>query len=203
VESTPESDAGKVFTVAVLVALAWAIAPVADAEPTIRIGATLSLTGTYAALSQSLHRSYQLCVKDINEKGGVLGRKLELVLHDDSSDPATAVRLYEQLIAQEKVDLVLGPWGSPITEAVANVTDKHRTPMMTWAATRSIFKTGRKFVFMVLPPAEVFFEGLIDLAAKKGLKTVAIINEDSIFSKAAAQGATELAKKTGLQVVFT
>jgi branched-chain amino acid transport system substrate-binding protein len=196
------SKAGKVFAVAVVAALAWAVAPVAEAQAPIRIGASLSLTGTYAALGQNQHRGYQLCVKHTNEKGGVLGRKLELVLHDDGSDPTTAVRLYEKLITQDKVDLVLGPFGSPITDAVANVTEKHRMPMMTIATTTSIFKKGRKFVFTVAPPAEVFFEGLMDLAAKQGLKTVAIINEDSIFSKAVAQGAMELAKKKGLQVVF-
>jgi branched-chain amino acid transport system substrate-binding protein len=139
----------------------------------------------------------------MNEKGGGLERKLELVLHDDSSDPATAVRLYEKLITQDKVDLVLGPFGSPITDAAANVTERHRMPMMAIASTTSIFRKGRKFIFGVQPRAEVFLEGLIDLAAKKGLRTVAIINEDTIFPKAAAQGAMELAKKKGLQVVFT
>jgi len=197
------SKAGEVFAVALLAASVWAVAPVTEAQAPIRIGASLSLTGTYAALAPNLHRGYQLCVKHMNDKGGVLGRKLELVLYDDGSDPATAVRLYEKLITQDKVDLVLGPFSSPITDAVANVTEKHRMPMMTIASTTSIFKKGRKFVFMVQPPAEVWFEGVIDLAAKKGLKTVAILNEDTIFTKAAAQGAMELAKKRGLQVVFT
>ena len=195
------SNAGKVFAVAVLAALA--VAPVTEAQPPIRIGASLSLTGTLAAIGQNQHRGYQLCVKHTNEKGGALGRKLELVLYDDGSDPATAVRLYEKLITQDKVDLVLVPYSSPITEPVANVTEKHKIPMMANVATPSIFKKGRKFVFTVNPPAEVWFEGLIDLAAKKGLKTVAIINEDTIFFKAAAPAAMELAKKKGLQVVFT
>jgi ABC-type branched-subunit amino acid transport system substrate-binding protein len=82
---------------------------------------------------------------------------------------------------------------------MAEVTEKHRLPMLSLAVTTSIFKKGRKFVFTLLPPAEVYFEGLIDLAAKKGLKTVAIINEANIFSKAVAEGAKELAKKKGLQ----
>ena len=197
------SKAGKVFAVAVLVALAWAVAPVAEAQAPIRIGASLSLTGTYAAIGQNQHRGYRLCIKQMNDKGGVLGRKLELVLHDDSSDPATAARLYEKLMTQDKVDLVLGPYGSPITEAVANVTEKHKMPMVTHAATTSIFKKGRKFIFMVYPPGEVYFEGLIELAAKKGLKTVAIINEDTLLPRAISQGTMEQAKKKGLQPVFT
>jgi branched-chain amino acid transport system substrate-binding protein len=197
------SKAGKVFAVAVLVALASAVAPVTEAQPPIRIGASLAQTGVYAALGQSQLRGYRLCVKHMNEKGGVLGRKLELVLYDDGSDPATAVRLYEKLITQDKVDLVLGPYSSPISEAVADVSEKHKMPMVApIAAATSIYKRGRKFIFSVLPPTEVFLEGLIDMAAKKGLKTVALINVDDLSSRAVTQGTIELAKNRGLQVVF-
>ncbi|MGH7279231.1 MAG: ABC transporter substrate-binding protein, partial [Candidatus Rokuibacteriota bacterium] len=96
----------------------------------IRIGASLSLTGTYAALGHNQHRGYQLCMKHVNEKGGVLGRKIEFVLYDDQSQPATGVRLYERLITQDKVDAVLGPYSSAITEAVANVNEKYKMPMV-------------------------------------------------------------------------
>ena len=81
-------------------------------------------------IGQSFLRGYQLCVKHMNDKGGVLGRKLELVVYDDRSNPATAVRLYEKLIAQDKVDLVLGPYGAPITDAVADVTERHKMPLV-------------------------------------------------------------------------
>jgi branched-chain amino acid transport system substrate-binding protein len=197
------SNARKVFAVAVLAALAWAVAPAAETQPPIRIGASLAQTGVYAAFGQNQLRGYQLCVKHTNEKGGVLGRKLELVRYDDGSDPATAVRLYEKLITQDKVDLVLGPYSSPISEAVADVTEKYRMPMVVpGAAATSIFKKGRKFIFGMEPPSEVFFEGFIDMAAKKGLKTVALINADDLSSRAATEGSIELAKKKGLEVVF-
>jgi branched-chain amino acid transport system substrate-binding protein len=183
-------------------ALWFGVRSVAEAEKPIRIGASLSLTGTYAALGQNQARGYQLCLRHVNEKGGMLGRSLEFTVYDDQSQPTTAARLYEKLITQDKVDLVLGPYGSPITEAVADVTERHKMPMTTTAATTSVFKKGRKFVFMVLSPAEVYFQGLIDMAAKKGLKTVALINVDDLASRAIAQGTMELAKKKGLQVVF-
>ena len=83
------SNAAKILAVALLAALAWAVAPVADAQPPIRIGASLSQTGGSAALGQAHLRGYKLCVKHLNAKGGVLGRKLELVAYDDGSDPAT------------------------------------------------------------------------------------------------------------------
>jgi branched-chain amino acid transport system substrate-binding protein len=139
----------------------------------------------------------------MNEKGGVLGRELNLVVEDDRSEAATAVCIYEKLITQDKVDAVLGPYSSPILDAVADVVEKHRMPMVAGTgATSSIFKKGRKFVFMMLTPAELYFEGLIDMAAKRGLRTLAVINEETLFPKAAAQGAMSLAKKKGVQVVL-
>jgi branched-chain amino acid transport system substrate-binding protein len=195
---------GKVLTTGVVI-LVLAIAPfaVVEAQKPIRIGASASKTGTYAALGQNQLRGYELCVKHTNEKGGLLGRKVELVVEDDQSQPATAVRIYERLITQEKVDLVLGPYGSPMTVPVANVTERHRMPMVApTIGTSSFFKEGRRFIFMVFSPGEVYLEGFVELVARNGLKTIALIGEDSIFPHAVVKGASELAKKRGLQVVF-
>jgi branched-chain amino acid transport system substrate-binding protein len=187
-----------------LVGLLAFLATTGDAQQPLRIGASLSQTGSFAALGQNQLRGYQLCVKHANEKGGVLGRRIELLVEDDQSKAPTAVAIYEKLITQDKMDAILGPYSSPITEAVADVNEKHRMPMVApLAATTSIFKKGRKFIFMVLPPAEVYLEALVDMAAARGLKTLALINEDTIFPKATAQGTLELAKKRGLQVVFS
>ena len=191
---------------ALAVAIALAVGGVvpATAQGPIRIGASLSLTGTYAKLGKNQHEGYQLCEKDLNAKGGLLGRKVQFVVYDDQSMPATAVRLYEKLITEDKVDAIMGPYSSPVTEAAVNVTEKYKKVMVApLAATTSIFKKGRKYIFMVISPAEVYLEGLVDMAAKRGLKTVAVVNEDTLFSKAAASGAVELAKKRGLQVVYT
>lgn len=175
----------------------------AQAQQPIRIGASLSQTGSFASLGQNQLRGYRLCLKHANERGGVLGRKLELVVEDDQSQAPVAVRIYDKLITQEKVDAILGPYSSPISEAVADVSEKHRMPMVApLAAATSIFKKGRKFAFMGQSPAEVYLEGLIDLAAKRGLKTVVVLNEDTLFPKASAQGTVDLAKKRGLQVVI-
>jgi len=128
---------------------------------------------------------------------------VQFVVYDDQSMPATAVRLYEKLITEDKVDAIMGPYSSPVTEAAVNVTEKYKKVMVApLAATTSIFKKGRKYIFMVISPAEVYLEGLVDMAAKRGLKTVAVVNEDTLFSKAAAAGAVEIVKKKGLQVVF-
>jgi len=186
-----------------LAVLLFGLIDVARAQQPIRIGASMSQTGSYAALGQNQLRGYTLCVKHTNEKGGVLGRKLQLLIEDDQSQPETAARIYEKLITQDKVDAVLGPYSSAITEAVADVSEKYKMPLVAPAAsTTSIFKKGRKFAFMLQSPAEVYLEGLIDLASKRGLKTIAVINEDTIFPKSLAQGTAELARKKGIRVVF-
>ena len=176
--------------------------PVAAQTP-IKIGASMSVTGTYAKPGTYQKQGYDVCIDELNAKGGILGRKVELVIYDDQSTPATAVRLYEKLITEDKVDAVMGPYSSAVSEAVANVTEKYKKVMVApLAATTSIFKKGRKYIFMVITPAENYLDGLIDMAAKRGLKTVAIINEDTLFPKASAAGTVEAAKKKGMQVVL-
>jgi branched-chain amino acid transport system substrate-binding protein len=174
-----------------------------DAQTPIKIGASMSVTGTYAKPGTYQKQGYDICIDELNAKGGVLGRKVELVIYDDQSNPATAVRLYEKLITEDKVDAVMGPYSSAVSEAVANVTEKYKKVMVApLAATTSIFKKGRKYIFMVITPAENYLDGLIDMAAKRGLKTVAIIHEDTLFPKASAAGTAEAAKKKGMQVVL-
>jgi len=193
----------KTAAAASVVAAVLAGALPAAAQAPIKIGASISMTGTYAKPGLYQKEGYELCVQEANDKGGLLGRKIDLTVYDDQSTPATGVRLYEKLITEDKVDVVMGPYSSAISEAVANVTEKHKKVMVApLAATTSIFKKGRKYIFMIISPAEVYLEGLVDIAAKRGLKTIAIVNEDTLFPKTAANGTAELAKKRGLQIVL-
>ena len=139
----------------------------------------MSSTGNFATQGVPARNGYMLCQNDINAKGGVLGRKIEFLIYDDKSDPKLAIDLYEKLITEDKVDAVLGPYGSTHTEAIAPVTEKHKMVLISpLAATTSIWEKGRKYIFMQLPPAELFLGGLIDLASRNGLETVAIIEEE-------------------------
>jgi len=195
--------AGALVTAAVATWLTLGLALSAQAQAPLRIGASLSQIGTYAPLALNQLRGYQLCVKHVNERGGVLGRRVELVVEDDQSEPALAARIYQKLIGQDKVDAILGPYSSPLTEAVADLAEKHRMAMVApGAAATSIFRKGRKFIFMVFTPGEVYLEGLVEMAARRGLRTVALLHDESIVMKAIAQGAADLARKRGLQVVL-
>ena len=162
-----------------LIGFAWtfgiALSGPSSAQQSLRIGVSLSITGKQYSVQGGYGREgYLLCQKDVNAQGGVLRRSIEFVIYDDGSDEKTAARNYEKLITEDKVDAVLGPYGSAITEAVADVTEKHRKLMIApMAATTSIWEKGRRYLIMMLAPVEGLSEGLLDLAARNGLKTVA------------------------------
>ena len=173
------------------------------AQVPIRVGMSVSLTGTYSALGQNVHRGAQLCIKKTDEQGGLLGRKLELIVEDDGSKPDKAISIYEKLLGSKSVDLVLSPYSSSITNAVGDVAEKYKYPMIgCCASTASVYQKGRKYLVQFSSPATGYLEGLIDIAAKRGLKTVAVVHEKSTFPNAAALGAVEAAKKKGLKVVL-
>src|SRR5262249_44223955 len=166
-------------------------------------GATMSITGkAYSVQGGYGREGYLLCQKHLNALGGLLGRPVELVIYDDQSDEKTAARLYEKLIAEDKVDALLGPYGTAITEAVADVPEKYRQVMVAAnAATSSIWEKGRRYLIMVLAPIDSAAMGVIDTAALNGLRTVAILNQDALLPKAVAKGTSEVAKSKGLEVI--
>ena len=184
------------------VLLAGAV-PTPAQPPPLRIGASLSLTGTYAKPGLYGREGYALCQKHLNGGTGVLGRSIEFVIYDDRSDPQTGVRLYEKLITEDRVEAVLGPYSSAITEAVANVAEKYRKLLLApLGSAGSIWEKSRRYVIMMVSPAEVYLEGLLDMAARNGLKSVALIYEDTLFPKTSMKGAVASARKRGLEIVF-
>jgi len=146
----------------------------------------------------------KLFVDQLNARGGLLGHKVELKFLDDKSDRRTAITLYEKLITEDKVDLVLGPYGAYLTDAVANVMERYKRPFLAHAAAPVIWQRGRKYVFRNTPG--VFSpdrpEGPLYLAKIIGVKRIAIIGEGSVAPRQVTEGALEWAKKFGLEVVL-
>lgn len=172
-------------------------------ERPILIGATMSQTGALATQGIAAINGYVLCQNHINESGGVLGRDVEFLIYDDQSNSETAIALYEKMITEDGVDAIMGPYGSTLTEAVAPVTERHRMVHISpLAATTSIWEQGREYLFMVLPPAELFLAGLIEMAYDNGLDRVGIIQQDALFPRAAGNGAAELVLEKGLTLTF-
>ena len=173
-----------------------------QASKPIRIGLTLGLSGKYAALTAMQRRAYVLWQHDLNAKGGLLGRKVELVIRDDESDPAKAAALYKEMIDSNRVELIFGPYSSAITLEVAPVVEKAGYPMLTpGAAADRIWRQGYRYIFGVSPPASKYTLGMLDLAASHGLRSIGIVHTDDAFATGAAKSAREWSERLGLKVL--
>lgn len=187
-------------------ATATAAIPTASqvAEPAgpLRIGASISLTGAYSRPAQEQRNGYLLWTEQVNAAGGILGRPIELVIHDDASDPGMAVHLYERLITEEKVDLIIGPYSSTITITVSTLTENHGFPLVAAGASASeVWTRGYRYIFGIYTLARSSMDGAIDIAIHNGYRTAAIINESAPFPADTAVGAQERAIEAGLQIV--
>jgi branched-chain amino acid transport system substrate-binding protein len=167
----------------------------------IRIGATLSLTGRFAEPSAMIRDGYRLWVKQVNQRGGLLNRPVALILHDDQSDPQTAFRHYQQLVYDDRVDLVLSPYGTPLTLQASQVTESRQMVMLACAASgKAIWNRGYRYVFGMYALADRYFIGLLDLMARKGLRSACVLYEDSPFTIDVADGADRWANRFGITV---
>ncbi|MGH7412844.1 MAG: amino acid ABC transporter substrate-binding protein [Candidatus Rokuibacteriota bacterium] len=169
----------------------------------VLVGGAISQTGQYAEPAGRQVNSIKLWVDEVNARGGLLGHKISLQLLDDKSDIQTAIKLYEKLITEDKVDVLLAPYSSGITEAVANVNERYKMPFVAYgAASSSIWEKGRKYIFSIVAIAEDYQKGAVHLARQIGVKRLAVIGQDSLFPRTAGKGAKEWAKKLGIEVVL-
>lgn len=173
------------------------------ADQPIRIGATISLSGKYVEPSQMIQAGYRLWARQLNDRGGLLGRPVELILRDDQSQEEEVRRHYRDLIEKEAVDLVLSPYGSPLTLVASEISERNGYVMLACAASADIlFNRGYHKLFGVYAPARRNYIGLLDLMARHGFKTLAILHEDNAFNRDVADGTEAWARQFGLQVVL-
>lgn len=170
----------------------------------LRVGASLSLTGTLAQSGEKVKRGYELWAREVNARGGLIGRPVEFVILDDRSDAGTSARLYEKLITEDKVNLVLGPYGSAASFAASAVTEKYKYPMLLpSAASDAIFTRGYKYIFQLFPPIATIFEPLLgEVGQRAGYQRVAIIHSSDLYSKSVGGACEALAKKNNREVVL-
>jgi len=190
-------------TLAVLLTLLLAgVLPAFAQSKEVLVGGAISQTGRYAEPAGRQVNSIKLWVDEVNARGGLLGRKIKLILLDDKSDTQTAIKLYEKLITEDKVEVLLAPYSSGITEAVANVNERYKMPFVAYgAASTPIWEKGRKYIFNIIAFAEDYQKGAVHLAKQIGVKRAAVIGEDSLFPRMSAKGAKDWAKKLGIEIV--
>jgi branched-chain amino acid transport system substrate-binding protein len=188
---------------AALAAVVVLLAGPALAAETVLFGGAISQTGRYAEPAGRQVNAIKLWVDEVNQRGGLLGKKIELRLLDDKSDTQTSIKLYEKLITEDKVDVLLAPYSSGITEAVANVNERYHMPFVAYgAASTPIWEKGRKYIFSIVGIAEDYQKGAVHLAKQIGVKRAAIIGEDSLFPRQSGKGAADWAKKLGIEIVL-
>jgi len=202
-EEAPMSKLKSFLSALVLgVAVQTIAAATADAKDIV-VGTSVALTGKYARTGQEQLQGFEMWVDEVNARGGLLGRKVRLVHYDDESKPETGAKLYEKLITDDKVDLLIGPYSSDVTMAASTVAEKHGMPMVSSGASASeIWERGYKNIFGLYTPANTYMDQILEFAKSKGLKRVALIYENTAFPIDVGNGVKAAAKRLGMEVVF-
>ncbi len=187
---------------------ATSLPALAQADKPIKIGFGMALSGGLAVGGKAALVSYQIWAEEVNAKGGLLGRKVELVHYDDQSNPATVPGIYSKLLDIDKVDLLLSGYGTvPTAAALPIVIQRQKAFLSLFAlAANDKFKYDRYFQLQPNGPdakyefSKGFFELAMGLDPKP--KTVAITGADAEYSILALEGARENIKKHGLKIVY-
>lgn len=171
-------------------------------EEPIRIGVTFSMEGRYKSLSFMVKNGYELWAEEVNRRGGILGRSVEIVSYNDKSSKKLVGTLYERLITKDRVDLVLSPYGSSLTMRAAEVTEQHGYVLLASSASSlEIWDRGFNRVFGVYSTAERYFLGFLDLLARQGYRRIGVVYSDATFNVSAAEGVKKWANLFGLSIV--
>ncbi len=186
-----------------LVCSLGSLAHARDNRPVVRVGCTASQSGSYAVLGTDQLQGLQMWAEDLNSRGALLGHRVEIVAYDDESSPEKSAGLYRRLIEADKVDLLIGPYGSDITYAASTVAEEHGIPMVAGgAAARDIWMRGYKNIFQIDAPAGQYMDLPIRFAADRGLSRVALVYADSDFPREVAAGVREAVTAYGMTLVF-
>jgi branched-chain amino acid transport system substrate-binding protein len=188
--------------------LAFAGAAWAQSGEPIKIGYSMALTGGLAPNGKSALLAQKIWEEDVNAKGGLLGRPVKLIYYDDKSSPAEVPSIYTKLLDIDKVDLIIGPYATAIIAPAMPIVIQRKMTFigLLGLAVNSEFNYPNYFVMIPSGPdaKPAFTQGFFDEAMAQNPKpqTVAIAAADQEFSRNAADGARENAKKAQLKVVY-
>ncbi len=181
-------------------ALALGALSACAADP-IKIGSVLSVTGPAAFLGDPELKTLQQYVEDINKKGGVLGRQLQLVHYDDGSDANKANGFAKRLIDDDKVDILVGGTTTGSTMSMAPLVEKAGVPFVSLAGAVVIVEPVKKFVFKTPHTDRMAAEKVFEDMKKRGLTKVALFSETSGFGQSGRKETEGVAAKYGVTLV--
>jgi branched-chain amino acid transport system substrate-binding protein len=174
----------------------------------IKIGFSMAQTGALAGAGKQALLGAQIWEEETNSKGGLLGRPVKLIYYDDQTKPDSVPGIYAKLLDVDKVDLVIGPYGTNlVAPAIPSVMGKGKVLVGLFALDANHDFHYPKY-FSMLPsgptPKQSFTDGFFEIANAQNPKpqTVAITAEDAEFSRNAAEGARENAHKYGFKIVY-
>lgn len=178
-------------------------------DGTILFGAPIALTGSLSKEGNLSREGYELWKEMYNSAGGIkIGDKhyqIDIKYYDDESNAQKSATLAEKLIKEDKVNFLLGPYGTSAVLQVSTVAEKNKIPLVEGnGVAESIFNQGYQFTFCVSSPAKNYLKGAIDMALAQTPKpaTVAILSADDPFSVEVASSAQQYATDKGLKVVY-
>ena len=186
-----------------ILGLAFSALALAQSAP-IKIGIGIAQTGTLGGGGKAALLALQMWVEDVNAKGGLLGRKVELLAYDDQSNPATTPGIYTKLLDVDKVDLLIAPYGTVPTAPIMPLV-KQRGLLLMGNFSFQVNHTVKHDMWFNNAPwgdATSWTEGFLRVGQNIGAKTIAFIAADQEFAQNLANGAKEIAKKSGLKTVY-
>ena len=173
---------------------------VSAAEP-IKIGTFLTVTGPAAFLGDPELKTLQMVIEDLNAKGGLNGRKIELVHYDTGGNAREALNFVKRLIQKDQVDLIVGGTTSGDSLAVIPEVEKARIPLISLAGAVEIIEPVRKWVFKVAHTDRMAAAKIFEDLRKRGLNKVALITGDGGFDKSGREQVLKLAPEYGMTLV--
>ena len=176
-------------------------AMVAMAADPIKIGAVLSVTGPAAFLGDPELKTLQMYVEDLNKKGGVLGRQLELVHYDDGSDANKANGFTKRLIDNDKVDVIIGGTTTGATMSMVPLVTKAEVPFISLAGAVVVIEPVKKWVFKTPHTDRMAAEKVFEDMKKRNLTKVALLSETSGFGQSGKKETEAVAAKYGITLV--
>ena len=182
----------------VLAALAGLLLASAPARADITVGAVLSLTGPAASLGIPERNVIDMLPREI------AGQKVRYVILDDGTDSSAAVRAFQKLVTEEKVDIVFGPSVTPTSLAVLDAAGASGTPMISLAGSNAVIappEGNRRWAFKLAAPESAMLASPMQYLKDHGGKTVAIIAQATAFGDAFAAAAQSEAAKRGIKVL--
>lgn len=190
----------KAFAGAALALGALATSAAIAADP-IKVGSVLSVTGPAAFLGDPELKTLQLYIDDINKKGGVLGRPLQLVHYDDGSDANKANGFGKRLIEDDKVDIIVGGTTTGSTMSMVPLVEKAGVPFISLAGAVVIIEPVKKWVFKTPHTDRMAAEKVFEDMKKRGITQVALFSETSGFGQSGKKETEAVAGKYGINLV--